>query len=187
MNPILETPRLLLRPFAPEDWPAVHAMLSDSEATRYMHFAHWTEHQRRQWFDQCMATAQEAEPEAFNWAMTRREADDVIGWFGIGNASHPTVRDERSFGYLLNPAFWNQGYMTEALRAVLGYEFGLRGTPQVSATCEIANVASSRVMEKAGMRREKTVYDADFEGNWAYRHHYAITRAEYGTSGFSAE
>jgi len=180
MAPALETPRLILRAFAPGDWPAIDVMLGDPEATRYMHFAHWTDDKRRQWFDWCIANAEEADAEAIAWAITRKVADDVIGWFGIGNSSHPTVRGQRSFGYLLSPAFWNRGYMTEALLAVLGYEFGRRGTPRVSATCEIANVASFRVMEKVGMRREKTVYDADFESNWAYRHHYAITRAEYG-------
>ena len=40
-------------------------------------------------------------------------------------------------------------------------------------------MASSRVMEKAGMRREKTVFDTDFGGNWVEQHHYVITKAEY--------
>jgi [ribosomal protein S5]-alanine N-acetyltransferase len=154
-------------------------MLSDPEATRYMHFAQWTEEQRHQWFDRCVWDPEEADTTAMNWGIARQDAGDVIGWFGIGNASQPSVLDERSFGFLLNRAFWNQGYMTEALRAVLDYEFTVRGAPQVSATCEIANMGSARVMEKAGMRREKTVYDADSEGNWANRHHYALTRAGY--------
>ncbi len=62
---------------------------------------------------------------------------------------------------------------------MLAYEFGTRGAPRLRATCDVANPASARVMEKVGMRREKTVYDADFEGNWAQRHHYAIGKAEY--------
>jgi RimJ/RimL family protein N-acetyltransferase len=69
--------------------------------------------------------------------------------------------------------------MTEALRAVLAYEFTTLRAPQIRATCETDNPASARVLEKAGMRREKTVYDTDFEGNWAHRHHYVITQAEY--------
>jgi [ribosomal protein S5]-alanine N-acetyltransferase len=179
MTPRLETPRLILRPFVSGDWPTVNAMVSNPEAIRYMHFAHWTEEQRRRWFDWCVTSAEEAGSETMNWAICRKEAGDVIGWFGIGGASRPAVPGERSFGYLLDPAFWNQGYMTEALRAVLRYEFTLRGTPQVRATCETANVASLRVMEKAGMHLEKTVYDADFEGNRAHRHHSIMTRAEY--------
>jgi ribosomal-protein-alanine N-acetyltransferase len=154
-------------------------MLSDPVATRYMHFAHWTDDQRRQWFDWCIERAQTDDDEPAMWVIARKEDDAVIGWFGIGGMSDPVEHGERSFGYLLDRAFWRQGYMTEALRAVLDYEFGVRGTPRVSATCEITNVASARVMEKAGMRRETTVYDADLEGNWAHRHHYAITGAEH--------
>lgn len=174
----LDTPRLILRPFAPADWPAVNGMLSDPEATRHMHFAHWTEGQRRQWFEWCVANAA-AGAGPITWAVTLKGSGEVIGWFGIGEASRAVVPGERSFGYLLNRTFWNRGYMTEALRAVLRDEFAHRNTPRVSATCEVANAASYRVMEKAGMHREKTVYDADFEGNWAERHHYGITRAEY--------
>jgi RimJ/RimL family protein N-acetyltransferase len=180
VTPILETSRLILRPFTPDDWPAVDAMVSDPQATRYMHFARWTPDQRRRWFDWCVSLADEEGSDVIAWVIARREAGDVIGWFGIGSTSRPTVPGERSFGYLLRPAFWNQGYMTEALHAVLDYEFGVRDTPRVSATCETANEASLRVMEKAGMHRENTVYDDDFEGNWAYRHHYFLTRAEYG-------
>jgi ribosomal-protein-alanine N-acetyltransferase len=177
MTPRLETPRLLLRPFASGDWDAVNAMLSDPETTRYMHFATWTEDRRRQWFDWCITNAKQNDVDTFNWAITRKDSGDVIGWFGIGGS------DERGFGYLLDRASWNQGYMTEALQAVLAYEFGTRGAPRLRATCDVANPASARVMEKVGMRREKTEFGADFEGNWAHRHHYAITSTEYEVRG----
>jgi RimJ/RimL family protein N-acetyltransferase len=179
MTPRLETPRLVLRPFVPGDWDAVNSMLADPITTRYMHFATWTEDRRRRWFDWCVTNAQHPDVDALNWAITRKDSGDVIGWFGIGTASDAAVPGERVFGYLLDRASWNQGYMTEALRAVLAYEFGTRGAPRLRATCDVANPASARVMEKVGMRRETTVFDADFEGNWARRHHYAITKAEY--------
>jgi len=57
--------------------------------------------------------------------------------------------------------------MTEAVRAILAYEFGTHGAPQLRATCHVANPASARVLEKVGMRREKTVFDANFASNWA--------------------
>ena len=157
-------------------------MLSDPVTTRYMHFASWTEDQRRQWFDWCITNAQQPDADAINWAIMRKDSGDVIGWFGIGTSSAAAITGEQGFGYLLTRDVWNQGYMTEALRAVLAYAFDTRNAPRVRATCDTANVASARVMEKVGMRREKTVYDADFEGNWAHRHHYAITDAEYAAS-----
>ncbi|MDP9379733.1 MAG: GNAT family N-acetyltransferase [Chloroflexota bacterium] len=179
MTPRLETSRLVLRQFAPTDWDAINAMLSDPETTRYMHFANWSEDRRREWFDRCVANGQQPDADAINWVIVRKDTGSVIGWFGIGASSEPAVTYDISFGYLIDRAHWNQGYMTEALRAVLAYEFETLGAPQLSATCDVANPASARVMEKAGMRRERTVYDADFEGNRAHRHHYTITKGEY--------
>lgn len=183
MTPRLETRRLILRQFAPEQWYAVNAMLCDPATTRYMHFASWTVNQRRKWLDWCVANGEQPEADVINWAIARKGTGDVIGWFGIGTSSETTIPGERSFGYLLHRAFWNQGYMTEVLRAVLAYEFDTLGTLRLHATCDIANIASARVMEKVGMSRSKTVYDADFEGNWGHRHHYTITEAEYEAEG----
>ncbi|MFO5197509.1 GNAT family N-acetyltransferase, partial [Salmonella enterica subsp. enterica serovar Typhimurium] len=90
---------------------------------------------------------------AFYWAITLRDSGTIIGWFGIGTSSDPDVPGERRFGYLLNRAYWNQGYMTEALQAALADEFDNRNAPRLQATCSIDNPASARVMEKAGMRR----------------------------------
>ena len=173
MTPHLETQRLILRPFVPGDWEAISAILTDIDTTRYMHFATWEEAQRRDWFDWCVANAQQPDADAISWAIAHKDSGMVIGWFGIGGA------DERGFGYLLDRAHWNRGYMTEALRAVLAYEFDSRGAPRLRATCDVANGASARVMEKVGMRREKTEYGPDFEGNWGHRHHYAIAKADY--------
>lgn len=181
MTPRLETPRLVLRQFAPSDWDAVNTMMSDAETSRFMHFATWTEDQRRQWFNGCVMNVPQPPDDAdtFYWAITRKDSGEVLGWFGIGTSSDAAVSGERSFGYLLDRTYWDQGYMTEALRAVLAYEFGTRSAPRLQATCDVANPASARVMEKVGMRREKTVFDAVFEGDLVQRHHYAITRAEY--------
>ena len=183
MTPKLETPRLTLRSFAPDDWDAFDTMLSDAVTVQYMHFATLTQDQRRDWFEWCVANARQPGADAINWAITRKNVGDVIGWFGIGTSDDAAVVGERGFGYLLDRTDWNRGYMTEALRAVLTYEVGTRGAPRLRATCDIANPASARVMEKVGMRRERTVYGADFMSNWAHRHHYAIAKADYDARG----
>lgn len=43
----------------------------------------------------------------------------------------------------------------------------------------VSHSGSARIMQKAGMRYEKTVRDSDADGNWADRHQYAIHKAEY--------
>ena len=158
-------------------------VLSDPEITRYMHFAAWDEEKRREWFEWCIDNNREPDPDVYNWAISLKATDTVIGWLGIGSASHPTMEHERDFGYVLNRHVWGQGYMTEALRAVLAYEFDVLGTQRIFATCETANRASARVMEKAGMRYEGTFDDTDSEGNQALRHRYAIQTNEYRSRG----
>jgi RimJ/RimL family protein N-acetyltransferase len=181
MTPRLDTPRLILRQFAPGDWDAVNALLSDPDIIRYMHFVTWTADQRREWFDWLLTSAKQPDLVAHSWAITRRDAGDVIGLCHIdpSNENDAAVLGERSVGYLLNRAAWNQGLMTEALRAVLADEFGARAALGLRATCHVANPASARVLEKAGMLREKTVFDANFAGEPARWHHYAITKAAY--------
>lgn len=181
MTPRLKTPRLTLRPFTPGDWDAVSTMLSDPLIIRYMHFVTWAADQRRQWFDWCLSNEQQPDPEALNWAITPNNSGTVVGLFHIqpSEDNDASVPGERSFGYLLDRAVWNRGYMTESVRAVLSYEFETRGTPQARATCHVANPASARVMEKVGMRREKTEFDPNFAGTSAQWHHYVITQAAF--------
>jgi RimJ/RimL family protein N-acetyltransferase len=181
MTPRLDTPRLILRPFTPGDWDAVSALLADPLIIRYMHFVTWTADQCRQWFAWCVTNEQQPDPDTCNWAITRRDAADVIGVCHSqpSDEHDAAVAGERGFGYLLNRAWWNQGYMTEALRAVLADELGTRAVPGLRATCNVANPASARVLEKVGLRREKTVEDPNFAGAPTQWHHYTITKAEY--------
>jgi len=179
MTPRLETHRLVLRQFATGDWDTVRAILSHPESTRFMHFATLTEDQRRQWFDTCVTDAQHPDPNPFFWAITLKETGNLIGWLGLERSIDPATPGEHSIGYLLHRPYWNQGYMTETLRSVIADQFGTRGALRLQATCSVDNPASARVMEKAGMRHEKTVVGDSSEGRPEQRHHYAITKANY--------
>lgn len=57
-------------------------------------------------------------------------------------------------GYVLARAFWNHGYITEAAQAMVDWALRQPEIFRVWAVCDVDNVASSRVLEKIGMRRE---------------------------------
>lgn len=57
-------------------------------------------------------------------------------------------------GYVLARLFWRKGLMTEAVRGVIDWAFAQPQIYHVAAVCDVENVASARVMEKAGMKRE---------------------------------
>lgn len=170
----LETDRLILRDFDVSDWDALNAIVSDPAAMRYMHFASWDEPKRRQWLARMVQDATTPHPWHDNWAITLHTTGQLIGWLFIGTSADAADKDTRGCGYALDPRFWGQGYMTEALQAAFTYEFTARGTQRIVAECDTPNVASARVMQKAGMTYVGTFYDADFEGTWAERHHYQI-------------
>ncbi len=180
---VISTTRLILREFVPTDWEAVSSFLSDPDVTRYMHFSHYSRSDLRDWFDWCIENSQREQHAAYNWAITLRATEHPIGWLGIGVPSKPADAGERDFGFALDKRYWGRGYMTEALRAILAFEFGSMGSKRIYATCETDNVASARVMERVGMQYEGTFRDADFMGNVAYRHRYGIHHDHFDADG----
>lgn len=78
----------------------------------------------------------------------------AIGVFDLRLRSGPGAV---SFGYVLARAFWNRGYMTEALKAVIALALAQHDVWRVWAFCDVENHASARVMEKAGMEYEGTL------------------------------
>lgn len=167
--PILESARLILRDFTLADWDAINAIVTDPDVARYTHFARWDEAKRRAWLAGMVREAHDNDRRDYSRAITLRSDGALIGWFFIGGAS-----DARGCGYALSRACWGQGYMPEAARAIFAYEFTVLGTRRIVAECDVENTASARVMQKCGMSYVTTAYDQDFEGNWAWRHHYAI-------------
>jgi ribosomal-protein-alanine N-acetyltransferase len=162
---MLETERLVLRDCVMTDWEALNAMLADPLVTRYMHFAFWDEQQRRAWLEEIVQEAQDPQRHNYNWALALRSDGLLIGWLGIGWAMHPAEPGTRECGYALAHRFWRQGYMPEALRAVIAYEFNVLGTLQIIATCQPQNPASARVMQKSGMTYVGTFDETDPEGH----------------------
>lgn len=148
---VAETERLIIRDFEESDWRAVHVFRSDPEVARYMDFVPETEEQAQEFVKNCIFHNQQEPRFSHNCAIVLKDTQQVIGWIGFGHPSDKSKGD-RDFGYALNRAFWNRGYMTEALRAVLAYCFEVEGVQSVFGECYAANAASARVMEKVGMR-----------------------------------
>jgi RimJ/RimL family protein N-acetyltransferase len=145
----LETPRLLLRPFAAEDAPAAHEVYSDPEVMRYVATGPLPDVATTRRLLQDYATHQQAWGYSF-WAVVERESGRLIGDAGL----YRTPVGEVELGYTLGRAWWGRGYATEAAGAWLETAFSRLGIREVVALAEPANAASLRVLEKLGMRRD---------------------------------
>lgn len=86
---------------------------------------------------------------SIHWVMTRRSDETVLGMIVLRRDGH-----KADTGYVLARAEWGKGYMTEALRAIIDVAFAIQGIYRVWAVCDVENMASARVMEKAGMLKE---------------------------------
>lgn len=89
--------------------------------------------------------------ELASFAIIRTDDDELIGAIGLTiDRSH--LRAE--LGYWIGVRYWNQGYATEAARAILSCGFDELGLNRIYAVHLVRNPASGRVMQKVGMQRE---------------------------------
>ena len=157
----LETDRLILRPFEPTDFDAVHAYGSDPDVTRYTSFGPNTEEETRGFLETCvdgMARAAATSPEAhvetdsLDWAITLRDGDSLIG--GCGLRGGLPGSGELETGYVLNRGHWRRGFGREAVEALRDFAFGPLGARRVFARIFPANAGSIALIESLGFVRE---------------------------------
>jgi [ribosomal protein S5]-alanine N-acetyltransferase len=83
------------------------------------------------------------------WLLIERGSRTVVG--SAGFQGHPSAEGEVELGYGVHPDFRNRGYATEAARALVAWAFEQPGVERVIAHCVRDNMASHRVVEKAGL------------------------------------
>ncbi len=146
----LLTRPLVVHDFIPADWRMVYALSREPEVIRYQTWLRLPdEDAARQWVDNAIDHNQRTPRSAYNCAIVTHHDSHAIGWLGWGRAAEP-AKGDYDFGYALLPGAWGQGYMTEALRAAVGFMFESLGVRQVTGECALGNRGSARVMEKAG-------------------------------------
>jgi ribosomal-protein-alanine N-acetyltransferase len=143
------TPRLVLRPIAPRDAGTIFdTYAQDPEVTRFLT---WRPHRHRDdtdaYITHCIATPPDV---ARTYVLTDRWDGGVRGALDLRlEAPH-----RAAFGYVLARPWWGQGLMTEALTEVVAWALAQPSIFRIGSVCDVENVGSARVMEKAGLIRE---------------------------------
>ena len=143
---MIETQRLIIRPFQPQDGAALHAYLSNPSVYQY-------EPGEPISLERAMELAAERSLSKNFWAVVLKNTQEMVGHL------HFHQIDQLEFltwelGYIFNPNYHNQGFASESSAALMAYGFAHWSIHRVAAYCNPENVASWRVMEKIGMRRE---------------------------------
>ena len=148
----IETDRLCLRRFAAEDAGAVYRnWMSDGEVTKYLRMQQPADPESVREVLEKWGGRYDS-PEYYQWGIALRQTDELIGSIGASVQSEADAIAD--VGYCLGRRFWNHGYATEALTAVLLYLIRKIGFNRVEACHSVQNPASGRVMQKAGMTFE---------------------------------
>lgn len=148
---VLPTARLVLRPLVPADAPAVYAMHADPVTLRY-----WS---TPPWDDPALADelivrdlAAMAAGDYIRLGLERQSDNRLIGLCTLFAFYLPSRRCE--IGYILQRDCWGQGYMHEALLALLDYGFGVLDLNRVEADIDPRNAGSQRTLDRLGFQRE---------------------------------
>jgi RimJ/RimL family protein N-acetyltransferase len=145
---IIETERLSLRRPLLSDAAAIFEYARDPEVTRYMD---WSMHTSPDGAVEFLTGALErlAAGTELTWMVTVKPDERAIGTISCRMRGHAV-----DFGYALNRRYWGRGFATEAARAVVAWVSALEDVYRVWATCDVENIASARVLEKATLTRE---------------------------------
>lgn len=175
--PPLETEHLLLRKPRGKDAVDIFRYVSDPEVARYVLWdAHESLSETRFYLHGLIRRARQGYPSS--WVMTLRESGQVIGTIGYVWYSYDSRSAE--LGYSLSREYWNRGFATEALKAVIGESFRSLPLNRIEAQYDLRNPASGRVMEKSGLRQEGVLRDRLInKGEFVSVGLYAILRADW--------
>jgi ribosomal-protein-alanine N-acetyltransferase len=166
----IETARLRLRPFTTDDIDGLHRLWTDPGVRKYL------------WDDEVISRQQVSsvvdesmslfEASGFGlWGAFPREGETLIGFCGYWFFHDPP---QLQLLYGVAPSHWGKGLAAEAARAVIKYGFEELSFDRVIASADAPNLASLRVMEKAGM-----TFDKRLPVNGLDTVYYAISREEF--------
>lgn len=151
---VLETSRLRLREFVPQDADALAAILGDPVTMQYYPAA-FDRKGVEEWIDKNIGRYQRDGHGL--WAMVLKDSGELIGDCGctlqeVEGTNHVEV------GYHVRRDLWGRGYATEAAWACMEYAFNRLGASHVISMIRPENVQSIRVAEKNGLACEKIIF-----------------------------
>ncbi|MGL4618319.1 GNAT family N-acetyltransferase [Chroococcidiopsis sp.] len=166
----METPRLILRQFTPDDAQKLLDLDSDTEVIRYVDLGiikggepleRSYEKYQNNVLSKWMQYYQQYPGYGF-WAAIEKSSQEFIGWFHLRPALDSQFNidsglfhaDEIELGYRLRQVSWGKGYATEGSQALVSKGFSELGTQCVVSSALAENRASTRVMEKVGLKFE---------------------------------
>jgi RimJ/RimL family protein N-acetyltransferase len=182
MEIFLKTPRLVLRRFTSDDVENLVELDSDPEVMRYITGGRATP---REEIESEVLPAFLGHYDRYAgygfWAAIEKSSGQFLGWFHF-RPENGAPDDEVELGYRLRRSAWGNGYASEGSRALIQKGFAELGVRRVVASTMVVNIASRRVLEKAGLKFVRLFHQPwpDYiEGEEEGDVEYALLRSEW--------
>lgn len=175
----LESIHCILREFKESDWESVHLYAGNPETVKYMDWGPNTEEETKTFIRGTMETQSQSSRTEYVFAVISKATGNLIGTAAIRiQDSHSQNGD---FGYILHPSQWGRGIGTEVAQILVKFGFQQLNLHRIWATCRPQNIASIRVLEKAGLKREGYLREnKKIRGSWVDSYLYAIIKDDSG-------
>ncbi|WP_432407681.1 GNAT family N-acetyltransferase [Wukongibacter sp. M2B1] len=175
---IVETNRLILRELIETDIEAVHEYASDPVNSKYVPWGPNTLEETEDFVRLYIKYQNQRDRVDFELAVIEKCSGKLIGICGL----HISDKENNGgwIGYCINKPYWGKGYGTEIAENLLKLGFRKFELHRIYATCHPSNVASERILQKIGMKKEGYMRkDVRFKGGWRDSLLYAILEDEY--------
>lgn len=174
---VLMTDRLIIRPVTLADAEAIFKFKSDKEVTdQYGQVPHRGIDETRAWIARSISDGEEGR--SFAWSICMRDEDEVIGECCLWNFDGDRLCAE--IGYELRRDRWRNGFMKEALTALISYGFSVLGLHRIEANPLGCNNASRRLLLDLGFVHEGTLRErVRFGGRFVDQMYYGLLQNEW--------
>jgi ribosomal-protein-alanine N-acetyltransferase len=174
----IETKHLLLRDLVASDLCAIHEYASDPDVVRFVRWGPNTEDETKGFIESSVSAQNEKPRRDFDLAITLKSTGKLI----VGCGIHVSNSENREgwIGYCLNRNFWGKGYATETAQELVKFGFEKLNLHRIFVNCDPENLASARVLEKSGMKKEGHLREHRWsKGKWRDSSLYAILEQDW--------
>ena len=183
MQVFLETQRLMLRRFSTADADNLVDLDADPDVMRFVTGGMSTSRNEveNEILPAFLGYYQRYEGYGF-WAVIEKATGEFLGWFHFRLRQGAALPGEVELGYRLRKSAWGKGYATEGSRALICKGFTEFSVQRVVAEAMAVNMASRRVMEKAGLKLVRTFYQPwpyPIEGDQFGDVEYALDKTDW--------
>ncbi|KGR77086.1 GNAT family N-acetyltransferase [Ureibacillus sinduriensis] len=175
--PVLKTERLILRKITETDASSIYTYLSDPEVMKYYGLEPFQSVQDAlaeiSWYESIFK-----EQTGIRWGISLKDSDRIIGSCGFLNTVSSHYRTD--IGFEVSKEYWGQGIGSEAIMAIIHYAFEHMNIQRIQALIEPPNIASQKMVEKAGFLREGLLRKYEYAcGKFDDLYMYGLLKEDY--------